>query len=556
MAASLCGWAYSLWLHGAFLPSWIRWERIERAADLDGDGAFEALSLEDHMLRIYEGERLAASTPARWLISDAQAADIDDDGALELVCLAWKRGSFGSARPFWVEQDELEFSQHVFIFTYHGGELRQKWLSSDIGIEVERMELDSLGRLCLTLTDGSERSCEWQEWGLTYLDEETPSMREALFSAATVLAAGDVIAHEGILREAKSVGADASASTGTQASAGSGTDAATDTGAGSGMGTGSGDARYDFSALFSGISGLVGACDIAAVNVEGPLVTDESLVSGSFPLLAAPSELAADLVDSGFNVFEAANNHIFDLGEAGIAQTIKSWEKLGSQATLLGVRPATADDSAPKPSYVEANGMKLALFNATSLVNSSGDAEALDAWQVDQTKDGSKLAAAIAEAESTSDLTICFLHLGEEYAEEPSGTDEQLIRSLIDAGADAVICSHPHVVQRAERLTTAAGNSAYVCYSLGNLAANQPYPETVLGCLARLTIKRPADGSAAFVSSCELIPTVCHFTGSETRVFALEDYTDELASGHSLNSLEAQSITTEGLRTQWLAALL
>ena len=78
----------------------------------------------------------------------------------------------------------------------------------------------------------------------------------------------------------------------------------------------------------------------------------------------------------------------------------------------------------------------------------------------------------------------------------------------------------------------------------------------MLGEAASIVLEKPRQGGAggvrARVASCEMIPTVCHYSGGTTRVYLLKDYTNELAASHYLNSVEPDSVTLDGLRDQWV----
>jgi hypothetical protein len=69
----------------------------------------------------------------------------------------------------------------------------------------------------------------------------------------------------------------------------------------------------------------------------------------------------------------------------------------------------------------------------------------------------------IALAKSQADLVIPFFHWGREGVHEPEPYQVQLAHAAIDAGAAAVIGSHPHVLQGMELY-----KNAPVVYSLGN----------------------------------------------------------------------------------------
>jgi poly-gamma-glutamate capsule biosynthesis protein CapA/YwtB (metallophosphatase superfamily) len=62
-----------------------------------------------------------------------------------------------------------------------------------------------------------------------------------------------------------------------------------------------------------------------------------------------------------------------------------------------------------------------------------------------------------------ADVVIPFMHWGWEYEAAPSPRQRELARRMLDAGADAVVGSHPHVTQTPEYY-----RGRPVVYSLGN----------------------------------------------------------------------------------------
>lgn len=61
------------------------------------------------------------------------------------------------------------------------------------------------------------------------------------------------------------------------------------------------------------------------------------------------------------------------------------------------------------------------------------------------------------------DIVICLMHWGIEGSYQVTSGQEQLGRAAIDAGADIVYGSHPHVLQRIDEY-----NGGWIVNSLGN----------------------------------------------------------------------------------------
>jgi poly-gamma-glutamate capsule biosynthesis protein CapA/YwtB (metallophosphatase superfamily) len=65
-------------------------------------------------------------------------------------------------------------------------------------------------------------------------------------------------------------------------------------------------------------------------------------------------------------------------------------------------------------------------------------------------------------------------HWGKEYRRRADRAQRKLAARLAEAGATAVIGSHPHVLQPGRRSWHADGRETLVVYSLGNFASHQP----------------------------------------------------------------------------------
>lgn len=152
---------------GAFLPCWISWENMT-GCDASGEYLF---SLAEKSVTVTQGDSVIWVSPSDVKVQKALCCDADNDGRDELVLLCWKRGRYGTAKPFWVERDEQKWSQHLFVYAYTPDGVRPRWMSSYIGQDVS--DIVSNGkrapqcRLCLTDLEGNTSSWVWDSWGFT-----------------------------------------------------------------------------------------------------------------------------------------------------------------------------------------------------------------------------------------------------------------------------------------------------------------------------------------------------------------------------------------------------
>lgn len=166
------------------------------------------------------------------------------------------------------------------------------------------------------------------------------------------------------------------------------------------------------------------------------------------------------LNDLGIDIVGLANNHVFDYGEEAFMDTLETLE--GANIPYVGAGRNLA--AATGPVYLKTNGFTIAYVNACSAEYTIYTPEATETepgilWSYDRTR----FLEAIREAAEHADYVVALPHWGTEHT--TMLIDEQLVgaRELIDAGADAVVGAHTHVMQGIEYY-----NGKPILYSLGN----------------------------------------------------------------------------------------
>jgi len=156
--------------------------------------------------------------------------------------------------------------------------------------------------------------------------------------------------------------------------------------------------------------------------------------------LVAPLEAPKLLVEAGFDLVSIANNHTLDMSAAGYFEMLEKLDAAG-----LAHFGSTTADHARDPIVVrEINGIRVALI---------GHMNREEKRAIDD----------VGRARKMADVVIVFEHWGIEYALYPVLHQRLLGRKLIDAGADAVIGAHAHVVQPTEIY-----KNRLIVYGLGN----------------------------------------------------------------------------------------
>lgn len=218
--------------------------------------------------------------------------------------------------------------------------------------------------------------------------------------------------------------------------------------------------------LSEGISGLLSeecvkelvSADYAMGNHEFAFSTRGEPAEKEYVFREDPS-LVSVLKDMGMDVMSLANNHALDYGKDALLDTMETLR--GAEIGYVG---AGVDyNEAKSLKKVEVKGKTLGFLAASRVIPETS-------WNAkDNTPgmftcyDGTQLLQEIRQAKESCDLVVVYLHWGAERVETPEDYQRKLGQECIDAGADLVIGSHPHILQGFEFYKGKA-----ICYSLGN----------------------------------------------------------------------------------------
>ena len=170
-------------------------------------------------------------------------------------------------------------------------------------------------------------------------------------------------------------------------------------------------------------------------------------------------ELVSVLQDMSMDIVSLANNHALDYGQDALLDTMETLKNVGIEYVGAG-----ADYNEAKAlKMVEVKGKKLGFLAASRVIPTTSWNAGSSTPGMFTCYDPTGLLKAIQEAKGSCDVVIVYLHWGEERKDYPEDYERQLGKDCIDAGADLVLGSHPHILQGFEFYKGKA-----ICYSLGN----------------------------------------------------------------------------------------
>jgi len=266
---------------------------------------------------------------------------------------------------------------------------------------------------------------------------------------------------------------------------------------------------YDFGKYFSNIRSSYQDADVVFCNQEGSSAGENFGITG-YPSFNAPTQFSSGLQSgAGCNLINLANNHVSDKGIGAVEATIDNWTNLKPLA-ISGANK-TADDQ-NKVSFTTVDNIKIGFVSFADFNNNGST----PAYSINIYHDEALVRRLVTEARVNADVVIVSMHWGVEDSDIVSSDQIVEANLLSSLGADVIIGTGPHVLQKVETIDRADGGKTIVWYSLGNMLSSQLYIKQLIGGIAGFDVTKAADGKIS-ISNLSFTPTYMHYdwTASE-----------------------------------------
>ena len=274
---------------------------------------------------------------------------------------------------------------------------------------------------------------------------------------------------------------------------------------------------YDFSPSFQYIKEMVSEADISLGILEGALAGGEPT---GYPIFNSPDEVIDSLRDTGIDVVNYANNHIYDYDDEGLQRTIEITKEKGLD--VLGIKSTEEEKS-----YLvkEVDGVKIGFasyvfetetINGYKTINSNpvsiNSENLINTFNYNDLESFyNRIASEISAMKAEGvEFIIASMHWGEEYNTYIEATQNEIAKKLNELGVDIILGGHPHVIQPYEIMCNESGHSTFVIYSQGNSLSNQSEQEIGVaesedGIMIKFTLEKK-DGNVS-LKEYKIIPT-------------------------------------------------
>lgn len=204
--------------------------------------------------------------------------------------------------------------------------------------------------------------------------------------------------------------------------------------------------------------------DFTMINLEGPL-TDTGYPMQKKHTFRGPTSYVNIITENSVEAVTIANNHTLDYGQTGYDSTLAALKDAGVPYVERDASTIVTTES----------GLTIGLYGA---VYYHLDVEDM-------------VEEITAMKEQGVNLIIFAPHWGTEGTYRPTAEQTEAGRAAIDAGANIVYGSHPHVLQPIEEY-----NGGVIYYSLGNFSfGGNGYPQDYDTALLQQEVIRDGDGN-------------------------------------------------------------
>lgn len=455
--------------------------------DINFNKALRKLELKNKKLSAFtDNDKVLWESDIGYKVQDFLWCDIDRDDEKELVLLAWRAGRYGSFLPFWIKENDLSFDQHIFIYKFKNSTFKSIWKSSYIEVDVREFYFDNEYKI-LTLLDKSycRNRFAWFSWGLNSIKAsklDYDEKNDKVLGKLNLISVGDNLIHKQIYEQGNK-----------------------------------NNRNYDF--LYKNIKNYISKGNLKTINQETIFVDDEKEYS-DFPNFGTPIEVGEAIKNAGFNLVTLANNHILDKNEKGIEITKKFYND--NDINYIGLR-----ENGKNYKILDIEGLKVSVFNYTYGINMMTNDQVLKT-NVNSLIDEKQVKRDLDEGVSKGDISIVFVHWGEENNNKITELQKHFAKIFLSKGVDIVIGTHPHILQKYELLKDGTGNEMLIYYSLGNIVSYQKDMENLIGGIADVEVLKTNNGIK--FKSYILVPTWTAKNEEYVTTYLLSEYEDNITN--------------------------
>lgn len=260
---------------------------------------------------------------------------------------------------------------------------------------------------------------------------------------------------------------------------------------------------YDFSHMFSSVSGFIDDADIIMGTME------TGIIEGEYNDKKAPIEFARAVKASGVNLVTISHNHSLDNGVNGLKETRDNLEELGF--LVVGDRIETSNAVILK----KVKNAKIGFLTYTCFLdNESGvskeEKKCVNMYSEEQAKSDIEYAK-----ENGAEYICVMIHWGDAISENITDEQKEIADFLVENGVDLILGAHPSVVQPMEVKQNAEGENVFIAYSIGTYVSTLSAEEARTELVLNIELRKSGKDGKVYLNKVDYTPIYMLDNGEE-----------------------------------------
>ncbi|MEQ1703333.1 MAG: CapA family protein [Ilumatobacteraceae bacterium] len=250
------------------------------------------------------------------------------------------------------------------------------------------------------------------------------------------------------------------------------------------------DGSYDYSSMFTNITPLVSAADIAVCHLEAPIAPPGQEVMVEPQRISSAASITNALAGAGFDRCSTASNHSVDRGAAGVDATVAAFDAAG-----MGQSGVATSEATRLPAIMTVNGVKVAHL-AYSYGFDGTPLPAGEPWRANVIDPALIIADATAVRALGAEVVVVSLHWGASMVSNPTADQMRVAEAVTASGqVNLIVGHHSHVIQPISQV-----NGVWVVWGMSNFLSALPTsdkwpPKSQDGVVVSVQFNRADDGS-------------------------------------------------------------
>lgn len=302
---------------------------------------------------------------------------------------------------------------------------------------------------------------------------------------------------------------------------------------------------FDFYPSFKYVTPIFKSADLVCANLESLLsesnpLTKDLVYENNEPQCNGPVDYLNALKKAGIDMLATANNHTCDWGPVGITETKKHLDEYGF--ANVGTHYNESDPQKAGERYVifDVKGIRVAILSYTHIINQRGKMNDSEMATMVHCFDRDIVKKDIEDARKDgAEFIAVYLHQGIENTEQLNETQIEDSAFVAEAGADLIIGSHPHCLQKCTYIKTSDNRRVLCMYSMGNFVSSMAKDINNDTIILRVEVTRTAGKSESRVMMTDASYIPCRVQAKDNHSFVVLPTSKKLNGGLSSSSLKS-----------------